>query len=271
MSTRTADFRALHHQNIPLLLANVWDAGTALLMQSLGAKAVATTSAGLAWAHGYADGDHMPIALHVSVIEQIVRVLKLPLTVDAEGGYSHNPTDVASNVLRLVHAGASGINLEDGSSPPALLCSKIEAIKNAAARAGVDVFINARTDVYLRRLAPERAMEETLQRAQQYAAAGADGLFVPGATAAADIAALASGQPLPLNVMARPGLPPLAELARLGVRRISAGSAIAQRCWALAQQLGAGFLAEGSTEALFAGAAAFPEVNALLAGAAPKA
>jgi 2-methylisocitrate lyase-like PEP mutase family enzyme len=269
-SPHTATFRALHHQNTPLLLANAWDAGSALLMQSLGAKAVATTSAGLAWTLGYADGDHLPIALHVSAIQQITRVLTVPLTVDAESGYSSQPAQVADSVLRLAQAGAAGINLEDGGSEPALLCAKIEAIKNAAARAGLDVFINARTDVYLRQLAPQRAVEEALQRAKLYAAAGADGLFVPGATAAADIAALAAGQALPLNVMARPGLPPLAELTRLGVHRVSAGSAISQRCWATAKQLGASFLAEGSTEALFAGAAAYPEINKLMASA-PKA
>ncbi len=261
---RAALFRSLHHQTNPLLLANAWDAGSARLMQSLGAAAVATTSAGLAWSLGYADGDQLPIALHVAAVQQIVRVLSVPLTVDAEGGYGASAQQVADHVLQLAEAGAVGINLEDGAAPSALLCAKIEAIKTAAARAGVDIFINARTDVFLRALAPQRSVEETLQRAQQYAAAGADGLFVPGATAAADIAALATGQALPLNVMARPGLPPLQELARLGVCRISAGSAIAQRCWAVAQQAGAGFLAQGSSDVLFADAMAYGSVNGLL-------
>ncbi len=265
-SQRAARFRALHSQATPLVLANAWDAGSARLMQSLGSTAVATTSAGLAWTLGYADGDQLPIDLHTAAIRQIVRVLGVPLTVDAESGYGSSSSQVADHVLQLAEAGAVGINLEDGAEPASLLCAKIEAIKAAAARAGVDIFINARTDVFLRALAPQRSLEETLLRARQYATAGADGLFVPGASSAEDIAALASGQALPLNVMARPGVPPLLDLARLGVRRLSAGSSIAQRCWAMAQQAGSAFLQHGSTEDLFAGAMAYGTVNSLFTG-----
>jgi 2-methylisocitrate lyase-like PEP mutase family enzyme len=166
--------------------------------------------------------------------------------------------------MRLVEAGAAGINLEDGSGAPALLCRKIEAIRSAAARAGVDVFVNARCDVWLKGLAPGREVEEALLRARDYAAAGADGLFAAGVTAPAQIEALVNGQPLPLNVMARPALPALDELRRLGVRRLSAGSAIAEAAWGRALRAATGFLAEGAGVDLFDGAAPYPQINGAL-------
>ena len=257
-------FAERHRQSKPLVLPNVWDAGSARLMRSLGAEAIATTSSGLAWVHGYPDGDKLPIEVHVIAVMQIARVVDCPISVDAEGGYSDDGTPVGENVARLIDAGAVGFNLEDGQSPPDVFCRKIEAAKAAGARSGVDVFVNARTDVYLRELAPGREVEETLHRAKLYVGAGADGLFVPSAIAAADIDRLVRGQPLPVNVMARPGLPSLDALTRLGVRRISAGAAIAQRIWALAQHLGEAFLVQGSTDDLFAGAAAYGTVNSLM-------
>ena len=134
-------------------------------------------------------------------------------------------------------------------------------MKAAAARAGIDVFVNARTDVFLKNLAPDGAVEETLRRAIQYAAAGADGLFAPAVKSRDDIAILVMGQPLPLNVMAVPGLPPVTELSTVGVRRLSAGSAIAQKVWGVAQATAAQFLADGSTDSLFADASTFAGVN----------
>lgn len=253
-------FARLHHEGPLLVLPNAWDAGSARLMRQLGAPAIATTSAGLAWSLGYADGDKIPPAEHEAAIRRIVRVLDCPVTADAEGGYADDPAQAGENVARLVGAGAVGVNLEDGSSAPSLLCRKIEAAKAAAQRAGVALWINARTDVYLRALAPGRELAETLERARLYAEAGADSLFVPGA-APGDIGALVQGQPLPLNIMARPNVPPLAELQRLGVRRLSAGSSIAQQAWAVARAHGTAFLAQGSTPALFEGAAAYGEIN----------
>jgi 2-methylisocitrate lyase-like PEP mutase family enzyme len=150
-----------------------------------------------------------------------------------------------------------------------LLCRKIEAIKAATARAGVDLFINARCDVWLKNLAPGRAADEVLLRARDYAAAGADGLFAAGVTAVADIQALVGGQPLPLNVMARPALPSLEELQRLGVRRISAGSAIAEAAWGRAQRAAAAFLSQGAGDALFDGAAPYPQINGAMSAANP--
>ena len=261
------NFRQLHQGPDLLKIANVWDGGSAVLVQSLGVPALATTSAGLAWALGYPDGNHLPIAEHAAAIRRIARVARVPLSADSEAGYSDDPATVADNIMRLVEAGAAGVNLEDGSGEPALLCRKIEAIKTATARAGVDLFINARCDVYLKRLAPGREAEEVLARARDYAAAGADGLFAAGATSVADIQALVGGQPLPLNVMARAGMPSPAELQSLGVRRLSAGSAISEAAWGRAKRAAVGFLAQGAGEELFDGAAPYPEINGALAQA----
>lgn len=257
-------FRQLHQGPDLLKIANVWDAGSAALVQGMGVRALATTSAGLAWALGHADGNQLPIDEHAAAVRRIARVARVPLSIDSEAGYSDDPATVAANVMQLVEAGAAGINLEDGAETPALLCRKIEAVRAAAVRAGVDLFINARCDVWLRNLAPGRAVEEVLLRARDYAAAGADGLFAPGVTAVADIQALVQGQPLPLNVMARPALPGPDELQRLGVRRLSAGSAIAEAAWGRAQRAAAGFLAEGGGAELFDGATPYPQINALL-------
>jgi 2-methylisocitrate lyase-like PEP mutase family enzyme len=261
------NFRQLHQGPDLLKIANVWDAGSAVLVQSLGVQALATTSAGLAWALGHADGNHLPIAEHAAAVRRIARVARVPLSADSEAGYSDDPATAAANVMQLVEAGAVGINLEDGTGAPALLCRKIEAIKAAAARAGVDLFVNARCDVWLRNLAPGRAVDEVLLRARDYAAAGADGLFAAGVTAPADIQALVQGQPLPLNVMARPTLPGLDELRRLGVRRLSAGSAIAEAAWGRAARAAAGFLASGGGDELFDGATPYPQINGTLAAA----
>ncbi|MGL4233347.1 MAG: isocitrate lyase/PEP mutase family protein [Casimicrobium sp.] len=262
-STHSAQFRRRHSEGAPLVLANAWDAGSACLMQSLGAEAIATTSAGLAWALGYADGHALPVAQHVAAIERIVRVIDLPLTVDVENGYGDDPNEVSANVEKFIDVGVVGINIEDGRDAPDVLCRKIEAMRAMTTKRGVDLFINVRTDVFLKQLAPGREIAETLARAQQYKEAGGDGLFVPLVCATSDIETLVRDQSLPLNVMACPGLPMLSELSRLGVRRLSAGSAIAHKVWATAKRAAATFLAEGSTDSLFADSVGFGEINAL--------
>ena len=263
-SETAATFHRLHEGPEPLLLANAWDAGSARLMESLGAKAVATTSAGVAWTHGYPDGDVLPVRMLVSTVVAIARAIRVPLTVDVEGGYSNEPAAVEESVARVVEAGAVGINIEDGSGAPDSLCRKIERAKRAGQHIAVDLFVNARTDVYLRGLAPEgKRVAETLSRAKLYRNAGASGIFVPGLRDAGEIRAVAAEAGLPLNVMAWPGLPPAAELTRLGVRRLSAGSGIAQAAWGKAASLAADFLKSGRSEPLGDGAMAYPAINAL--------
>jgi 2-methylisocitrate lyase-like PEP mutase family enzyme len=243
-------FHALHQSGL-LILPNAWDAGSARLMQEAGAQAVATTSAGLAWAHGWPDGDALPLPVLLEVVKSIHRVISVPLTVDAEGGYSNDPATVAENILQIVEAGAVGINLEDGAASVELTCAKITNIRKRLAAAGQEVFINLRTDVYLRELVPApQRLEETLRRATLYREAGADGLFVPLAASPEDIRALVA-QPLPLNLMAIPGLPAAAELQALGVRRLSAGIAVWTAALGEAMRLGKDFVERGDSSALF--------------------
>jgi 2-methylisocitrate lyase-like PEP mutase family enzyme len=257
-------FHQLHEGPQPLLLPNAWDAGSARLMESLGAKAVATTSAGLAWTHGYPDGNALPVRLLVATVATIARAIRVPLTVDIEAGYADDPPAVEETVAKVVEAGAVGINIEDGSSTPDLLCVKIERAKRAGDHFDVDLFVNARTDVYLRGLVPEdKRVAETLARANLYRNAGASGLFVPGLRDPEEIRAIAAGAGLPLNVMAWPGLPAASELAQLGVRRLSAGSSIAQALWGRAAALATDFLNTGRSEPLGAGAMAYGDINAL--------
>ena len=166
MSSLAHTFRQLHTASEPLRLPNAWDAGSARLFESLGAKAIATTSAGVAWANGYPDGRTMPVDTAVRVATSIARVLHVPLTVDIENGYADEPAAVARTVLRFMEAGVVGVNIEDGRDAPELLAAKIEAIKNAAAGAGADIFVNARTDVYLGSLVEDdKRVGEVLQRA----------------------------------------------------------------------------------------------------------
>ena len=196
MNARNAEhavaFRTLHAQGV-LRLANAWDAGSARLIESLGAPAIATTSAGVAWARGYVDGDALPMQCLLDTAKDIARVIRVPLTVDMESGYSDDPAVVADNVVRAAETGAVGINIEDGSGPPDALCAKLSRIRDALASRGLDVYINARTDVYLRALAPPDArVAMVLERAARYREAGADGLFVPGVTQADAIGQIAS-------------------------------------------------------------------------------
>jgi 2-methylisocitrate lyase-like PEP mutase family enzyme len=268
MTDRHVTFRRLHAPGELLVLPNAWDAGSARLVEGCGATAIATTSAGLAWSCGYADGNVLPPRVLLAAVAAIARVVTLPLTVDVEAGYSDDPQAVADTVVAVAGAGAVGINLEDGASSPDLLCAKIAAVKAATARAGAEVFVNVRTDVYLRALVPaERAVDETVERARRYRAAGGDGLFVPGLRDAAGIRTIAAAVELPLNVMVVPGLPPVAELRGLGVRRLSAGSALAQAAYGAARRAATALLADGRYEAMMETARDYPVLNALFAPA----
>jgi 2-methylisocitrate lyase-like PEP mutase family enzyme len=243
-------FKKLHlNPKKLLILPNVWDVAGARIVESLGAKAVATTSGGVAWSLGYRDGNHMPARLQARLAEEIVQVVKIPVSVDFEAGYSNKPSAVAENLKPLADAGISGINIEDGTDDPTLLAKKIEAIKKLTSSLGVDLFINTRTDVYLQDLVPDsKKVKETLERAAIYRAAGADGLFVPGLTDNADIAQITEGTELPVNLMSSPDLPNADELAKLNVRRLSAGIAVAQIIYKHLARLADNFLKTGDSK-----------------------
>ena len=270
MTARPSDaatFHALHAGPDVLILANAFDAGSARLIETLGAKAIATTSAGVAWAHGYADGHYLSVDTLVATVGEIARVVKAPITTDVEGGYDDDPAAVGAVVARVIDAGAVGINIEDGVTTPDLMRCKIEAARTAAERAGVKLFINARCDVYLRKLAEgQAALAETLRRAKLYRDSGADGLFVPFATDGAVISAVIAEVKLPFNAIARKGLPPLAELQKLGVRRLSAGSAISRAAFEATRVAAAAFLGDGASDTLLAQGGAPSDLNALFKG-----
>jgi 2-methylisocitrate lyase-like PEP mutase family enzyme len=257
-----ATFRALHAPGALLVLPNAWDAGSARAVEEAGAPAIATTSAGLAWAHGWPDGGALPPAVVAAAVAEIVRVVRVPVSADVEDGYA----DAADTVARVLDAGAVGVNLEDGTASPDVLCAKIAAVKAAAARGGHDLFVNARIDVVLRRLAEgAAAVDEVARRVARYRDAGADGVFVPALIDGDAIRTIvAAASPLPLNVLAVPGLPEVATLRALGVRRLSAGAGVARAALATAHRMAAAFLAAGRAEDLLADAAARRDWNAAM-------
>lgn len=262
-STQSAMFRSLHRAPHPLALSNVWDVASAVLTQHAGARAVATTSAGIAWSLGLPDGEALDRAQAVAAVARIVSAVTVPVTADLEGGYATSPEGVAQTVAEVVDAGAVGINLEDGRRSPDDLAARIAAARQAADAAGVDLFINARTDVFLAGSASDdERVDEALTRAVRYVDAGADGLFVPGASTASAVRALVDGAGVPVNIMVGPGSSDVAGLARLGVARVSLGSAVAQAAYAVAQRAATELLAAGTYESL-SGALDYGALNTL--------
>lgn len=256
-------FRDLHQSADLFVLPNAWDAGSARLIESRGAKAIATTSAGVAWSHGYPDGDALPAEILLASIREIIRAIRVPLSVDIEGGYSDDSAAVAALVTEVIDAGVVGINIEDGAASPEQLCVKLEAARKAASSAGVDLFINVRTDVFLRALfTGDSAVEEVIRRSRLFRDAGCDGIFVPALMQASQIETISKTIRLPLNIMLMPGLPSFEELYRQGVRRLSAGSAIAQAALALTAHCAEDLLA-GSSKDIFARTIDYPAINAL--------
>jgi 2-methylisocitrate lyase-like PEP mutase family enzyme len=261
-SART--FHALHQSGL-LILPNAWDAGSARLIEHAGAKAIATSSAAVAWAHGYPDGEAVAPDALLSTVREIARVVSVPVSADIEAGYAADAAAGGAFVARVLDAGAVGVNVEDGTGAPDLLAAKIEHMRGAAARAGIDLWINARVDVYLRSLAEgEAAYEETVTRARRYREAGANSIFVPAAADEALLARLVPGVVLPLNVLAWPGVPPAHRLQELGVRRLSAGSGIAKVVLNKVYALTQAFLADGRSEPFNEGLLKNPELNQLM-------
>lgn len=260
--TLHAHFVALHRQPRPLLLANAWDAASARLWQEAGAPAIATASAAVSWARGYPDGGALPRRALLDSLHDIVRVTSVPVTVDLEDGYSDDADAVADLVAEVVALGAVGINLEDSAADPERLVAKISTVRH---RLGpTPVFINARTDVYLRGLATgAAAVQETAARLTRYAAAGADGGFVPGLTALDDMAGISAAVPVALNIMALPGLPSPATLAAAGVRRISTGPGLFKAAYAAGRESAAAFL-QGEFTPMFERTLDYSEMNRLL-------
>ncbi len=225
-------FAALHVPGDPVVLYNIWDAGGATALAKAGAPAVATGSWSVAAAQGYGDGEAIPLDFLVRIVERITASVDVPVSVDFEGAYAVEPQAVAGNVRQLLDAGAIGINFEDqivgGSGLHALdkQVDRIAAIRQAAEIAGVPLFINARTDLFLKdreRADHEGLVAEALERGAAYAEAGASGFFVPWLADPDLIGEVCGAVPVPVNIMVAHGVPPKADLAALGVARISHG------------------------------------------------
>ncbi|WBU59766.1 isocitrate lyase/PEP mutase family protein [Paracoccus albus] len=219
-------FRSLHERGNPLVLFNIWDAGSARAVADAGAVALATGSASVAGSLGYPDGQAFPFAQLLNVVERIRAVSDLPLSVDFEAGYADDVASVAANAARLEALGVAGINIEDGIPPGSgMRPSAEQAGFIAAIRERTSLFINARTDLFLQDDADEHKalVAEAVERGHAYAASGADGFFVPGLTQPELIRTICDESSLPVNIMKSPSAPSLAKLASLGVARVSFG------------------------------------------------
>lgn len=227
-------FAALHVPSKPVVLYNVWDAGSALAVAAGGAPALATGSASVAGARGFADGEDLSLDEALANVAQIVGAVDLPVTLDFEGGYALAPDEVAANVSRAIAVGIVGINFEDrvvasgGLHSISEQAARIRAIRGAADAAGVALFINARTDLWLDKASSSRShadrVVEALERTHAYAEAGASGFFIPGLTEPEHIGRICDASPLPVNAMMFAGMPSRDEQAALGIARISYGA-----------------------------------------------
>lgn len=255
--TRAQQFRALHDRRHVLLLPNAWDAGSAALLAGLSFPAVATTSAGMAWSLGYADGEQAPLAEILAAIRRITRATPAPVSVDFEAGYGDAPAAVAAHVRDAIDAGVAGLNLEDGVRHESLrpidaAAARIAAARDAAEQAKVPIFINARVDTYM---VPWHAgeaerIEETVRRAQAYLAAGADGIYPIGASDPAVLKTLCTRIDAPVNIAAHDGLPALDELAKLGVARVTTATRLATLAYVAARDAAARLQASGQFSGL---------------------
>ena len=225
-------FRSLHKPGSPIILYNIWDAGSAKAVASSGAKALATGSAPVAMAQGFSDGEQMPLDIALGNIRRIIAAVDLPVTMDLEGGYGTETDMVAKTVSRAVATGIVGFNFEDqiiggdGLYDINTQTARIKSARNAANLDSVSPFINARTDIFLKAKPDthnEAMLDDAIERAHAYEQAGADGFFAPGLADEKLIATLCEKINLPVNIIALPNVPPNDKLSALGVARISYG------------------------------------------------
>jgi len=267
---RAIDFKTLHAQPGLLLLAGAWDAASAKIYALAGFKAIGTSSAGIASSLGYPDGQQMTLQQNLSVARTIVECMDLPVSIDIEAGYSQQPNDMTDVAYAVIATGAVGINIEDSVGGAESLVdvnyqsNKIRYLRKAADELGISLFINARTDVYLQQdTTATGRCSETIRRAGHYMEAGADGIFVPdmGSLDRATIATLVQEINAPLNLIASPTLPKVAELEDLGVARLSLGPRPMRTCLGHLRRIATELIEEGSCQLLSAKAPSYNEVN----------
>jgi 2-methylisocitrate lyase-like PEP mutase family enzyme len=251
-------FRELHYGADPLLLVNVWDVASARIIEAAGFPAIATSSAGIALSLGYPDGQVIPQQTMISAIARIIAAVRVPVSADIEAGYGSSPENAARITEDVIAAGAIGMNFEDltGEVDRPLMdvlhqVERIQAIREVSRNRDVPIVVNARTDVYLLDVGSESSRyEEALKRLRAYRDAGADCLFAPGLRDGLTIGRLVADLQFPVNVLAGPGIPPVAELRKLGVRRISLGSAPMRAALGILRQVGKELKNNGTYTAL---------------------
>jgi 2-methylisocitrate lyase-like PEP mutase family enzyme len=271
-SEKAEQFRKLHHGPRMLLLPNAWDVVSARILEECGYPAIATSSAAVAFSRGYPDGQRISREEMLDVVARIARAVRIPVTADLEAGYGTTPKDMAETTKAAIAAGAIGMNLEDVTGDDAssfvdlpLQVEKIRAIRETAKSLGVPFVLNARTDVYLMSIGPEGTrFERTVERLRAYRDAGADCLFAPGLYDRETIAKLVQAVKAPVNILANPACPPLAELEKIGVARVSAGSGVMRAAMALVRKIGKEMLESRSCEAMFAATIPHAELNRMM-------
>jgi 2-methylisocitrate lyase-like PEP mutase family enzyme len=264
-------FLALHDGRKTLMLPNAWDVASARIFEEAGFPAVGTTSAGVANALGYSDGQKISRTEMLTVVRRIVEALSIPVTADMEAGYGTKPEEIAQTAREVFAAGAVGMNLEDAVddrpdslADVSLQKEKIRAVVEASARAGVPLVLNARTDVFLASIgAPETRLARTIERLNAYRDAGAQCLFAPGVKDKETIAQLVSGVRGPLNILATAGTPPVADLEKLGVARVSVGSGPMRATLGLIARIARQLREEGSFSLITDGAMTYADANRL--------
>ena len=250
---------------------NAWDVASARIVQETGFPAIATTSAGIAFAQGFPDGQKIPAERMIAAIAQIAAAVAVPVTADVEAGYGQRPEDASRTARKVIEAGAVGMNFEDATGNPDdpltelnLQVERIRAIRETAGKLGVPLVVNARTDVYLAKVGePNRRYDETLRRLAAYGDAGADCLFVPGVGDRETIGRMVRDLEYPINILAVPGAPSIPELVALGVKRISLGSGPMRASLGFLRRL-AQELKTAGTYKLMEGAPSHAEMNQLM-------
>jgi 2-methylisocitrate lyase-like PEP mutase family enzyme len=260
-SQKAEHFRQLHHGPNILVLPNAWDVATARIFETAGFPAIGSTSAGVANSLGYPDGNRISRDEMLEVVARIVRAVEVPVTADVESGYG----DPVATAKAVAAAGAVGMNLEDAVGDKLVDLSAQVAIIREIRALDVPVVINARNDIYLANIGdPATQFARTVQRLNAYREAGADSLFAPGVRDAKTIAALARDVRGPLNILATVGTPPVKELHRLGVARVSVGSGPARATLGLVRRIAEELRDRGSYDLMLDGQIPYAEINAML-------
>lgn len=269
LADKARAFRDLHHNGRLLILPNAWDAGSAAVFAAEGYPAVATTSAGIAFAAGLPDGERIDRDMMLHAVSMIARRLSVPVSADLEAGFGDTPDEVALTITAVIAAGAVGVNIEDGLAdglrPVAEQVERLTAVRAAADAAGIPLFINARTDVYWQQIGPpEERLTLTMERLRAYRDAGADGLFVPGRMTGDEIAAIVRDAGLPVNLLGGSGMPTIPEMASLGVARVTVGSGPSRAILGLTRAIARELRDSGTYATIADNAIPYPEVQRLM-------